>query len=170
MGRLRAVGKTQQKERIAYRNYLARRFAPEVAKSPFADCSDDGNKTLAHAGQTVFDLGRNDAIILSLNQACVSKSFQLTTQDSWSDFLAPIGSSKQATLDLAIAQRAVFEVPQDSDFIFPADHFLARQDRAATGSHRFIAGHGYSRSTTDDLPKCHEILTQFTVSFMSVLA
>ena len=53
-----------------------------MAVSPFSDRSDHGHKALALACELVFHLGRNDAVILTLNQPQRRQRLQFATENT----------------------------------------------------------------------------------------
>src|SRR5258708_4427126 len=94
---------------------------------------DDGNETLALAGQAIFDLGRHDAVILAVDQPGFGQRLQLAAEHTRRNFGTPNGAAQQAISDFAIAERAVLQIPDDAQLVFAADHFLESGDRTAAG-------------------------------------
>ena len=102
----------------------------QVASTPLANGRNDGNETLPLAGQAILHLGRNDAVILSIDESRMRERLQFATQDSWSDILRSIGPSQEAASDLTVAKRTVLEIPHDAELVFSTDHLLKCRDRA----------------------------------------
>src|SRR6266851_10138777 len=87
---------------------------PQVASAPSPNCRNDGNKTSTLAGQAILHLGRNDVVILSVDEPAMRERLQFAAQDAGSYFLRPLRASQKAGPDLAIPERTILEVPHDS--------------------------------------------------------
>src|SRR5271155_2599834 len=115
----------------------ARRARREVSLAPIANDRDDRHEALPCLGQTVFDLGRNEAVILARDHSGFGQRLQLAAQHAGRDFPGSRRAAEQAGSDFTVAPGSILEVPQDADFVFAADHGLKRHHRAAVRPDRF---------------------------------
>src|SRR5258705_2066854 len=102
-----------------------------MPRAPVADRGDDGNETLALAGQAIFDLGRHDAVILAVDQPGFGQRLQLAAEHTRRNFGTSNGAAQQAISDFAIAERTVLQIPDDAQLVLAADHFLESGDLTA---------------------------------------
>src|SRR5262249_51010799 len=93
-----------------------------------------GNEAAPLARQAILDLGRDDAIILAVDEPRLGECLQLAAEDAGRHRLRPFPAAQQAGADLAVAQRAVLEVPDGAQLVLAADHLLER--RNGTGAAR----------------------------------
>src|ERR1700682_203121 len=103
----------------------------EMPRAPFADRIDDRHEAAAHRRQAVVDLGRHRAVVVAVDQAGGRQGLQLAAQHAGRDLRRAVAAAQQAAPELAIAPRAVLEVPQDADLVLAAHHVLERQHRTA---------------------------------------
>src|ERR1700682_4046169 len=101
----------------------------EVARPPVANAGDDGTDAFARARQPIFHLGRNDAVILAVDQALLGERLQFAAEHAGRDFRTAVRTAQQAGSDLAIALGAILQIPDDPQLVFAADHFLERRHR-----------------------------------------
>src|SRR5580704_16715930 len=83
--------------------------AGEMPGPPFADRIDDRHEAAA------------------VDQAGRGQCLKLAAQHPGRDLRRAVAAAQQAAADLAIAPRAVLEVPQDADLVLAAHHLLERQ-------------------------------------------
>src|SRR5260370_26375287 len=112
-----------------------------MTRAPVADGGTDRNKALALAGQAIFDLGGNDAVVPAVDQPRFGQRLQFAGEHAGRDFRAAVRTSKQAGSDLAIALGTVLQVPDDPQLVLAADHLLERRDRTAAAQCRFRLRH-----------------------------
>src|ERR1700682_1921862 len=105
--------------------------AGEMPGPPFADRIDDRHEAAAHRRQAIVDLGRHRAVVAAVDQAGRGQCLELAAQHPGRDLSRAVAAAQQAAADLAIAPRAVLEVPQDTDLVLAAHHLLERQHRTA---------------------------------------
>ena len=74
--------------------------------------------------------GTSPKSLRSIRPLC-SQRLQLAAEHARRDLGAARRTAQQAASDLAIAPRAVLQVPDDAQLVLAADHFLKRRDRAA---------------------------------------
>src|SRR5882757_6948467 len=105
--------------------------AGEMPGAPFTNRTDDRHEAAAHRRQAIVDLGRHRAVVAAVDQAGDGQCLELAAQHPGRDLRRAVAAAQQAAPDLAIAPRAVLEVPQDADLVLAAHHLLEGQHRTA---------------------------------------
>src|ERR1700730_17676551 len=105
--------------------------AGEMPGPPFADRIDDRHEAAAHRRQAIVDLGRHRAVVAAVDQAGRGQRLELAAQHCDVNIPRAVAAAQQAAADLAVAPRAILEIPQDTDLVFAAHHLLERQHRTA---------------------------------------
>src|SRR5207245_2605699 len=108
----------------------------QMPVAPVADRGDHGDEALALAGEAIFHLGRDDAVILAVNQAAFGQRLQLPAPYARRDLAAAVQPAQQPGPDLAVAARPILQVPYDPELVFAADQLLERRNRAGAASSR----------------------------------
>src|SRR5580698_313065 len=113
--------------------------AGEMPGPPFTNRIDDRHETLAHRCQAIVDLGRHRAVVAAVDQPGRGQRLQLAAQHPGRDLRRTVAAAQQAAPDLAVAPRAILEVPQDADLVLAAHHLLEGEHRAAAARALFGA-------------------------------
>src|SRR5258708_88437 len=108
-----------------------------MPRAPVADGGDDAHKTLALAGQAIFPLGRNDTVILAVDQALLGERLQFAREHAGRDFSGAACAAQQAGPDLAVALRAILQIPDDPQLVLAADHLLECRNPTTAGQRSF---------------------------------
>src|SRR3981081_3781629 len=105
--------------------------AGEMTGAPFTNRIDDRHKAAAHRRQAIVDLGRDRAVVAAVDPAADGQCLGLAAQHPGRDLRRAVAAAQQAAPDLAVAPRAILEVPQDTDLVLAAHHLLESQHRTA---------------------------------------
>lgn len=102
-----------------------------MPRTPLANFVNDRDETSADGRQPILHLRRHDTVILARDQAAVRQRLELAAENARRNLPRSLDAAQETGSNLPIAQRPVFEVPEDTQFVLAADHLLKRRDRAA---------------------------------------
>src|SRR6266478_5963565 len=106
-----------------------------------------GTKLLPLRVRRYSTFGRNDAVILAVDQAAFGERLQFAAEHARRDFRTAVEPPQQPRPDLAIAPRPILQIPDDPKLVLAADKLLERRDRTGVRLTRFRPRHAVTSAS-----------------------